>query len=77
MQYRSQREAVLSHLEEHGHITSMQAIQQYGATRLSAIIYLLRRRGYRIKTEAFQVTTRYGRKTRPAKYILLKEDSER
>lgn len=74
MQYNSQTEAVLAHLEEHGHITSMQAIQEYGVTRLSAVIYKLRRRGHRITSEPFQVTTRYGTKSRPAKYILHEEN---
>ena len=70
MKYKSQTEAVLVHLQKHGSITSMQAIEMFGATRLSSIIYILRHRGYRIITEPFQVKTRYGRKTRPAKYIL-------
>lgn len=70
MQYKSQTEAVLAHLKEHGSITSIQAIHLYGATRLSAIIYVLRGRGYHIKTEPFEIITRYKRKTRPARYIL-------
>ena len=70
MEYNSQTEAVLAHLKKHGSITSMQAIKMYGATRLSSIIYILRGRGYQIKTEPFQAETRYGRKTKPAKYIL-------
>ncbi len=34
--------AVLEHLQKHGNITSWEAIQQYKATRLSAIIFNLR-----------------------------------
>ena len=63
---------VLAHLEKYGSITSMEAIKLYGATRLSDIIFRLRRRGYTITTERFEVKTRYDRKTRPAKYILQK-----
>jgi hypothetical protein len=70
MQYKSQREAVLAHLKEYGSITSIQAIHLYGATRLSAIIYDLRHKGYRITSEPIQARTRFGRTTRPAKYIL-------
>jgi ribosomal protein S8 len=66
----TQTKAVLEHLQKHGHITSYQAIELYGATRLSDIIYRLRHYGYTIITERFEVTTRYGSKTRPAKYIL-------
>ena len=76
MKYKSQTEAVLAHLKKHGSITSMQAIRKYGATRLSGIIYNLRRRGYIITTEPFVVKIRFGRKTRPAKYILHKEENE-
>ena len=72
----SQAKAVLEHLQKHGHITSYEAIELYGATRLSSIIYVLRHKGYKIKTELFEVTTRYGNKTRPAKYILTKGGDE-
>ena len=41
-------EQVLKHLKEKGSIDSWSAIQLYGATRLSAIIFNLRSRGYDI-----------------------------
>ena len=41
---------VTQHLLEHGTITSWEAIQQYGATRLSAIIFKLRNSGYVIES---------------------------
>jgi len=44
----TQKEIVLKHLEEHGKITSLEAFQEYLITRLSAIIYRLRREGYDI-----------------------------
>lgn len=77
MQYKTQTDAVLAHLQEYGSITSIQAIQEYGVTRLSAVIFKLRRSGHRITTEPFQVTTRYGTKAMPVKYILKKEDCAR
>ena len=73
MQYKSQSEAVLSHLQKYGSITSMEAFELYGATRLSAIIYALRHRGYRITSESVKVQTRYRRTTHFAKYILISE----
>lgn len=76
MKCKSQTESVLEHLKKHGSITSMQAIKKFGATRLSDIIYRLRKRGYRITTKPFIVTTRYGRKSRPAIYILQKEENK-
>ncbi len=74
MKYKSQTEAVLAHLQNHGSITSMQAFQLYGATRLSAIIFVLRRRGYRIITEPMRKQTRFGKTSHPAEYILFKEN---
>lgn len=74
MKYKSQTEAIIAHLQKHGHITSRQAFKKYGVTRLSAKIYNLRHNGYRIISEIIRVDTRYGRKTNVAKYI-LKEDA--
>jgi hypothetical protein len=42
---------VLAHLQEHGSITSWDAIQLYRATRLSAIIFNLRDEGYDITSK--------------------------
>lgn len=39
----SKLDKVLEHLQTYGSITSWEAIQKYGATRLSAIIYELRK----------------------------------
>lgn len=42
--------AVLNHLKKYGSITSWKAITEYRATRLSAIIYNLRKKGYDIES---------------------------
>ena len=39
----TQEDRVLRHLKQIGHITSWEAIKEYGITRLSAKIYNLRR----------------------------------
>ena len=68
----SQEKMVLKHLQEHGSITSYEAIQLYGATRLSAIIFELRHReGLDIVTELEKVRTRFGAKTQVARYKLI------
>lgn len=65
--------AVLNHLIENGSITSWEAIKEYGATRLSAIIYNLRYKyNLNIITENIEFTDRYGSKATYAKYILIK-----
>lgn len=61
---------VLKHLKEYGCITSLEAIDLYGATRLSAIIYNLRRRGYDIITIETPFIDRFGTKSIYGKYIL-------
>jgi hypothetical protein len=62
--------AVQLHLVEKGSITSWEAIKEYGATRLSAIIYNLRERGMNIDTVMVEFTDRFGSKAKYAKYIL-------
>lgn len=76
MKHKTQTQCVLEHLQKHGSITSWQAILRYGATRLSDIIYRLRKRGYIITTESYEVKTRYGSKTRPVRYTLHKAEKE-
>lgn len=74
MKCKTQTQAVLEHLQKRGSITSWQAFKRYGATRLSDIIFRLRKRGYTITTVTFEARTRFGNKSRPAKYILHKEN---
>lgn len=47
----TKRGLVLQHLQTHGSITTWQACQYYNATRLSAIIFDLRKMGYNIESE--------------------------
>ena len=69
-------EKVYRHLKRYKSITSWTAIQKYGATRLSDIIYRLRKRcqldGYAIVTIMIPKTDRYRTKTKVARYQLLK-----
>lgn len=68
--------AVQMHLIEKGSITSWEAIKEYGATRLSSIIYNLRHTyGMQIISETVEFTDRFGSKSSFAKYI-LKEKGE-
>lgn len=61
---------VLDHLQQYGTITSWQAIQQYGATRLASIICNLRKRGYDIDTVTIMDKDRNGNVCQYAKYVL-------
>jgi hypothetical protein len=66
---KSQSDAILWHLKTYGSITSYEAIKEYGATRLSAIIFNHRKAGYDIDSMPLTKKTRFGRNTTIAKYI--------
>lgn len=63
-------QAVLDWLKTHASISSMEAIQSFGATRLSVIIFNLRKRGYNIETVMVDGRDRFGNQTRYARYYL-------
>lgn len=56
----TQEERVLQFMRDTGSITSWQAIQQFGITRLSAKIFNLRREGYEIINNMKFSKNRYG-----------------
>lgn len=70
-------ERVLRHLQDFGSITSWEAIKEYGATRLSAIIFNLKHKyHYIFEDEWVEFTDRYGFPGRFKKYVLVgKEDN--
>lgn len=47
----TQVSTILEHLMAYGSITSWDAIQKYRITRISAVIYNLKKMGYRIRTD--------------------------
>lgn len=67
---KNKTQKVLEHLQNNGCITSLEAIELYGATRLSAIIFSLRKRGYNIDTVDLPFTDRFGTKSHYGKYVL-------
>ena len=70
---KNQTEAVKQHLLKYKKITSIEAINRYGATRLSNIIFNLRKRhGWCIKTIDKQVKDRFNTTTTIAVYRLIK-----
>lgn len=54
------KQAVLRHLKEYKSITSFEAFTEYGATRLSAIIFELRKT-HIIADEWIERTNRFGK----------------
>lgn len=70
----NKHQLVKEHLLEHGSITSWEAIQQYGATRLASIICNLRKQGYDIRTIMREETDRFGNTCQYANYVLRGEE---
>ena len=70
MNPKNQKEAVLYHLKQFQTITSLEAIKDYGATRLSGIIFQLRKDGYNIQSLPFIRKNRFGNTVTLSKYYL-------
>ena len=70
---KSQTSEIIKLLRKQGYITSFEEIKKFGATRLSSIIFALRKRGFGIKTEMVQDKNRYGHITNYAIYRLTKD----
>lgn len=64
---------ILEHLKKSGSITSMEAFQLFGITRLSARIKELRDKGYDIRTLMVDSVNRYGEDVRYGKYVLMRD----
>ena len=71
MAQRTQTGDVLEHLIKYGKITTYEAYQKYGCTRLPSRIYDYRKRGYEIESRSKKIKTRYGKITSVAEYTLI------
>lgn len=70
----TQYDRVLDHLKKNGKLSQKQAINLYGAYRLSAIIHVLRKDGYDISTNYKSGKNRFGDNVTWAEYKLEKGD---
>ena len=68
---KGQKFRVLEHLKTYNGLTSMEAFDKYGITRLAAVVCELRKLGYDICTLDMESQNRYGEVTRYAKYMLM------
>jgi len=65
----TQQARVLGYLRAKGSITSLQAIQEYGITRLSAVIFDMIEKGHVFEKEhSVKVTNRFGEVNRVTRY---------
>lgn len=63
------KDRLVDYLKEYGKITSLEAIQDLGNTRLSATVHTLRHKeGYAIYSKMVDVPNRFGGMTQVAQY---------
>lgn len=63
---------VLKYMVEHNGISQIEASEKFGATRLSAIVFRLKKQGHNVDKRWHETVTRYGKRTRYAEYYLVK-----
>jgi len=61
---------LLSHLEQEGKITPLEALEKLGIYRLSDTVFKLRNLGYKIKTKQTVSKNKFDEKVQFATYIL-------
>lgn len=72
MEKLTQVDMVAKHLKDNKQgLTSWEAIKEYGCTRLSAVIYILKKKGYNIAKETVYSRNRYGNPVHFARYYLI------
>lgn len=68
----AQKQRVLDYIKEFGSISSLEAFQDLGITRLSAVIFDLKELGYEFDTKTERGKNRFGERTSYARYSLKK-----
>ena len=48
--YKNQKEIILTHIKEHGNISTLEGYEKYKIMRVGSVINLLRKEGYKINT---------------------------
>ena len=66
----NQRQRIINYIREFGSITSKDAFNDLGITRLSAKIFNLKKMGYNIKDKFEQGKNRYGETTSYKRYYI-------
>lgn len=69
---KTQTDELINFLQDHKEISSWEAFERFGITRLSGLIYEIKRKGYVIKTDNRLVQNRYGASRYIAFYSIAK-----
>lgn len=72
----TQSERIIRHLNDHGSITSLEAITEYGILRLASRISDLRAQGIPIVSEVATGKNRYGETTHYSVYRLAEREEK-
>ena len=67
---KTQKTEVLKYMQTHKGITSIQAFERFGITRLADVIYRLKKDGWHFDKEMITKKNRYGHAVTFAKYSL-------
>lgn len=71
----TQKQIVLEHLQRFGSLTTMEAFEQLGLTRVGARVCDLRKEGWHIVTIPEESVNKYGKNVRYARYILRRKST--
>lgn len=66
---KGQRAAILKHFKTKKSLTTIQAFELYGCTRLASVVFDFRKAGYDIRNVWLEVDNRYGESCRYVKYV--------
>ena len=72
-----QETRVLNYLREHEGITAREAVEELDVTRLSAVIFKLRERGYHIVSVKKTYRNKYNEQSYITQYRLFEEEESR
>ena len=67
----TQAEKILRHIAEYGSITTLEAFQEYGITRLASRIHDIKRAGYTVQKVMETAKNRFGEPVCYARYTIL------
>ena len=67
---KTHQERVLQYIVQFGSISSMEAFRDLGVTRLSAVIFCLKKKGHKLKATTEHCKNRFGRDVYFARYTL-------
>ena len=73
MRKTTKKQMVLYYLRANHRLTSLEAINKWGVTRLAAIIHDLRKEGHTINTDMVKRPDRFGNECEVAQYKLIQK----